>query len=436
MTLTQYSAGKAWKLNWNNGNTNNNNKSNTNNNVRAFSEYLIRMEERNYTIPLEDIFEAYYDCRKNKRRTANALLFESDYETYCVELWREINEMTYTIGRSIAFVVTNPKPREVFAADFRDRIVHHLVAKRLEPLFESVFIEDSYNCRKGKGTMYGVQRLAQKMYEVSEGYTKDCYIGKFDMQGFFMSIHKPTLNKMLQDFIDNMYSGADKELIKWLTKIIVVHCPEKNCIRKSPVRMWDLIEDNKSLFRNGDDYGLAIGNLTSQMFANFYLYRFDRYMSSRYDAYGRYVDDFYVIDRSKEKILDGIADMAEFLKNELEVTLHPKKMYLQHYSKGVKFIGAVVKPYRNYIGNRTVGNMTKAISQYNKVADDSEHVLPHVESFLRSINSYLGFMIHYKSYNVRAEAMRQISPKWWKTCSYTAGINKVVSNVKQCANLS
>ena len=429
MTLTQYSADRAWKLNWNNGNTNNNNKNN-NNNVRAFSEYLIRMEERNYTIPLEDIFDAYYDCRKNKRRTANALLFESDYETYCVELWKEINERTYTIGRSIAFIVTNPKPREVFAADFRDRVVHHLVAKRLEPLFESVFIEDSYNCRKGKGTMYGIQRLAQKIWEVSEGYTKDCYIGKFDMQGFFMSIHKPTLNKMLQDFIDNMYSGEDKKLIKWLTETIVMHCPEKNYIRKSPIEMWDLIDDNKSLFRNGDDYGLAIGNLTSQMFANFYLYEFDRYMSSRYDAYGRYVDDFYVIDRSKERILGGISGMAKFLKDELGITLHPKKVYLQHYSKGVKFIGAVVKPYRNYIGNRTVDNMRKTISRYNKIADASDDILPYVEPFVSSINSYLGFLIHHKSYNIRAEAMRQVSPKWWKMCSYTAGINKVVSNVK------
>ena len=299
----------------------------------------MKMKEEGCSIGLEEVFEAYYDCRKNKRRTANALLFESDYESYCVELWRDINERTYSIGRSIAFIVTKPKPREVFASDFRDRVVHHLVARRLEPLFESVFIEDTYNCRKGKGTLYGVKRLAQKVHEISEGYTKDCYIGKFDMQGFFMSIHKPTLNRMLQNFIDERYDGEDKELPKWLTECIVLHCPEKNCIRKSPRKMWDLIEDNKSLFKNGDDYGLAIGNLTSQMFANFYLHGFDRYMSATYEGYGRYVDDFYVIDKDKEKILDGISVASAILKRGLGITLHPRKMYLQHYSKGVKFIG-------------------------------------------------------------------------------------------------
>ena len=127
----------------------------------------MKMKEEGCSIGLEEVFEAYYDCRKNKRRTANALLFESDYESYCVELWRDINERTYSIGRSIAFIVTKPKPREVFASDFRDRVVHHLVARRLEPLFESVFIEDTYNCRKGKGTLYGVKRLAQKVHEIS-----------------------------------------------------------------------------------------------------------------------------------------------------------------------------------------------------------------------------------------------------------------------------
>ncbi len=99
-------------------------------------------------ISLEEVFEAYYECRRNKRRTCNALAFESDYEVKLVELWREINTETYEIGKSITFIVTRPVKREVFAADFRDRIVHHLVVHRLEPLFEEVFIDDNYNCRK------------------------------------------------------------------------------------------------------------------------------------------------------------------------------------------------------------------------------------------------------------------------------------------------
>ena len=93
-----------------------------------------------YIISLEDIFEAYFECRKNKRRTVNALRFEIDYEPLCVQLWKDINEGTYSIGKSIAFIVTRPKPREVFAATFRDRIVHHLIARRLDE-FEGLMNE-------------------------------------------------------------------------------------------------------------------------------------------------------------------------------------------------------------------------------------------------------------------------------------------------------
>ena len=170
------------------------------------------MDDFDEYISLEEVFEAYYECRRNKRKTFNALSFESDYEVKLVELWREINTETYEIGKSIAFVVTRPVKREVFAADFRDRVVHHLVVHRLEPLFEEVFIDDNYNCRKEKGVLYGVKRLYQQVKECSGNYTKDCYIAKCDLQGFFMSIHKPTLWRMLERFIWENYTGIDMKI--------------------------------------------------------------------------------------------------------------------------------------------------------------------------------------------------------------------------------
>lgn len=373
-------------------------------------------------LPLEEVIEAYFDCRKNKRRTYNALRFEIDYEDNCVQLWEELNNRTYKIGKSITFIVTNPKPREIFAADFRDRVVHHLVVRKLEPLFEKVFIEDTYNCRKGKGTLYGVIRLQNKIRDISNNFTEDCYIAKFDMQGFFMSIHKPTLNKMLQDFIDKNYFEEDKELIKWLVEMIVLHCPEKNCIRKSPKSKWKLIDKSKSLFYNGDEYGLAIGNLTSQMFANFYyLHHFDRKMVKTFEGYGRYVDDFYVIDKDKNHILSKIDSIKSYLYDELQIKLHPDKFYLQHYSKGIKFTGMVVKESRTYIGNRTRSNFIRKVRNFIPNEED-------VEKFTSSINSYLGYCSHHRSFNIKQEIINEISPIWWKYCCYTSGIRKVKIN--------
>ena len=82
-------------------------------------------------IALEEVFRAYYDCRRNKRRTSNAISFELDFERELIRLWRDINSGDYKIGRSIAFVVNKPVQREIFAADFRDRVVHHLVISKI-----------------------------------------------------------------------------------------------------------------------------------------------------------------------------------------------------------------------------------------------------------------------------------------------------------------
>lgn len=117
---------------------------------------------------MEDVFEAYFECRKKKRNTCNALAFESDYERRCVELWREINAGTYRPSRSIAFIINKPVKREIFAADFRDRVVHHLIARRLVPLLEEKFINDSYSTRKGKGTLYGIEHVAEHIRLCSE----------------------------------------------------------------------------------------------------------------------------------------------------------------------------------------------------------------------------------------------------------------------------
>jgi len=121
-------------------------------------------------IELEELFDAYLNCRINKRNTANALVFEVDYESNLVKLCEEINNETYQIGRSIAFIVDKPVMREIFAADFRDRVVHHFLIGKLNNLFEKQFIHDSYSCRVGIlafneliNSFANVQQIIQKI---------------------------------------------------------------------------------------------------------------------------------------------------------------------------------------------------------------------------------------------------------------------------------
>lgn len=167
----------------------------------------------------------------------NALSFELDYEQELVALWEEINTGTYQPGRSIAFIVDKPVKREIFAADFRDRVVHHLLNK-LNPLFERTFIYDSYACRKGRGAHFGIQRIDRFIRQCSENYTKECYVLRLDIQGFFMAIDKRTLWIKLRGLITNQYQQPDKYRILSLCHKILSNNPTKHCFIKGSRHNW------------------------------------------------------------------------------------------------------------------------------------------------------------------------------------------------------
>ena len=349
------------------------------------------------------LLEAYYDCRRNKRKTASALVYEMDYESKLIALRDRINTRTYAPGKSICFVVTRPRYREVFAASFEDRIAHHYIALRLEPLFEQAFCPYTYNCRKGKGQLYGTNMLRQQIIECSDNYTTDCYIMKLDLRGFFMSIDKCILADLIDRFVEEKYTGEDKDDLRRLCRIVILHEPEKNCERHSPASYWNYLPANKSLFTNGEGKGVAIGNLFAQLFANFLLNSLDWLVEELGLTYhGRYVDDFYMIHRDRMVLLNAVPRIRKKL-SELGLELNERKFYFQHYTKGVEFTGSILKPNRVYTCNRTITNFVAAVRRLNKAKD-----LRQAEHAVNSINSYLGLLRHNNEYNTRKRVLMMI----------------------------
>ena len=350
---------------------------------------------------IEDVYAAYLDCKKRKSKSTSYARFAANEAANIYDLWEDLNNKTYEIGRSDAFCVTRPKVREVFAAQFRDRVVHHLLMLKLLPLFEKAFIEDTYNCRVGKGTDYGINRIAKFMERYPQGWVMKC-----DIHCFFMNIDKPQLADMLEAFIRKEYKGADIEEVLWLVRMIVEHCPEKNCKRKGDLRLWDILPEGKSLFQNGDKYGMAIGNLTSQIFANYYMSGLDKWLFKIEGiCYGRYVDDFILIAGEKDKLLELLPQIREYLRQHLGLELHPQKVYLQPIRHGVKYLGTVIKQGRLYAGNRTVSNAINLVREFNKIKDKERHI----EQFAQRYNSYMGYLEHRKSYAIRWKIWNELS---------------------------
>ncbi len=388
------------------------------------------------TVPLslaEEVFLAYYACRKNKRNTLNALRFEKHLEHNLFVLIEQIKTKTYFPGKSIAFIVNKPVKREIFAADFRDRVVHHFLINKLNPIFVDVFIQDSYACRIGKGTHFGIKRVDGFIKSCSNNYKQDCFILKLDIQGFFMNINRSILYERLFDFINKKYHEPDRELVLFLCSKIIFNDSTKNCIIKGNKSNWIGLPNSKSLFYSPLNFGLPIGNLTSQVFANFYMNIFDHYVKKELDIefYGRYVDDFVIVHQDKEYLKSLLPIITNFLKTKLQLTLHPKKIYFQHYSKGVKFLGTFIKPNRIFISNRTKGNFYTAIMKQNEVVQNTKPSSDDQKQFLSSMNSYLGIMKHYKTYRLRKKMLfKNLSGWWWNQVYLSGGIAKFVLKKK------
>lgn len=268
-------------------------------------------------------------------------------------------------------------------------------------------------------------------------YKKDCYILKLDIQGYFMSINRTILYELINQILikekaKNKILPFDEDLVNYLLKTIIFNDTVKNCRIKGNKENWKDLPKNKSLFYASENCGLPIGNITSQLFGNIYMSNFDNYVKRNLGIryYGRYVDDFVLIHPDKEYLKYLISHLSNFLLQNLQLVLHPKKIYLQHYSKGVKFLGAVIKPNRIYIANRTKANFYTTIEKQNSMVKDRKPSEEEQNEFIKSMNSYLGVMKHYKTYKFRKGMLyKKLSGCWWNYV-YLVGYEKFVMKRK------
>ena len=229
-----------------------------------------------------------------------------------MRLEEELKNRSYQPSRLIYFIVEKPKPREIFASDFRDRVVHHILVNCLEPIWEPKFIYDSYACRRGKGTHRAVMRIQNFTRKISLNGEKPAFFMKLDIKSFFVSIDRKILYNLIRKQVKN-------EKILWLAKVIIFYGCTKNFVFKGNEKLKKLIPYQKSLFQKEDSgKGLPIGNLTSQFFANVYLNELDQFVKHKLKVkyYLRYVDDFIILDTSPRRLENYIQRMNGFLKQK------------------------------------------------------------------------------------------------------------------------
>ncbi|MDP2929397.1 MAG: reverse transcriptase/maturase family protein [Candidatus Omnitrophota bacterium] len=341
-----------------------------------------------------NIYRCYLACRRNKRNTINALRFEINAEENILKLERELKTKTYRPSRSILFASRKPKLREIFAADFRDRVVHHVLVDYLERIYEPIFIHDSYACRKDKGTHAAVSRLQSFLRKVFKNKNTRAYYLQLDIKDFFTSIDKDILFCLMKKKI----AGKD---ILWLTEKILFHDPTGSFILRDGENIINKIPPNKSLFGKDNKKGLPIGNLTSQFFANVYMNELDQFVKHSLKAryYIRYVDDLVLLSDNKDTLVKWRQDIETFLAEKLLLRLHPNRRKLQPISNGIDFLGYITRRDYILVRRRVINNLKSRLSHFERLIKSEIASLPLTplglaRNDVRScLQSYLG---HFK----------------------------------------
>lgn len=274
-------------------------------------------------VATENLFAAARAAMRGKKRKGAAARCFAELEKVVFRLKAELESGGWTPGPAHYFEIHEPKRREVAAAPFRDRIVHHAVVRVLEPIFEKRFIRDSYACRAGKGTHAGVARAAQ--YARRYPYHLKC-----DIRKYFPHIDHELLRAALARAVN------DRRLMALIDRILAAH-------RDGVAQEWDGTGD---LFAVRERVrGLPIGNLTSQFFANIHLHALDLFVKEtlRVKGYVRYVDDFLLYGDDPAALRRQGREVRTFLRG-LRLEIHPDKYRFGPTAQGVDFCGFVVFP--------------------------------------------------------------------------------------------
>lgn len=291
------------------------------------------------------------------------------------QLHADLNSGSWQPGVSICFVVTHPKPREVWAADFRDRIVHHLLYNHIGERMERTFIADSCACIKCRGTLYAANRLEHKARSITHNWKRPAHYLKGDLANFFVRIDKHVLAQQLVARIAEPHWQRLALQILW-------HDPRENYQLRSSHRLLNRVPQHKRLSAQPAHLGLPIGNLSSQFFANIYLDDLDQFVKHQLRArhYIRYVDDFVLLHENAQQLNIWHDQIEAFLAEHLHATLNPSKTIRQPVARGIDFVGQVILPHRRITRRKTAAHAIKRTA-----------TVP-VESLRETANSYFGLL--------------------------------------------
>ena len=352
----------------------------------------------NDIISIENLFLAWQEFIKNKKNKKDVQEFSLKLSQKIFKLHEDLKNKTYKHSSYEAFKINDPKPRDIHKASVKDRLCHHAIYRILYPYFDKKFIYDSYSCRIGKGTHKAIYRFESFINKVSKNNTKTCWVLKCDIRKFFANIDHEILKNILTKHIQ------DIDTLNLLENIIdsfssnpigkaygVNNSPLIAIVKTGECAKFDFKHfkqkqklTNSAIAENvNNEKGLPLGNLTSQLLVNIYMNEFDQYVKRglKVKYYIRYADDFVILSQDKKYLEIIQTEVANFLKENLQLELHSDKVFIKTIYSGVDFLGWVHFPTHRVLRNTTKKRMLRNLKNNENTKASYLGMLSHGNSF-------------------------------------------------------
>ncbi len=318
----------------------------------------------------ENLWCAFLRARKGKIQKLDVLKFENDLKSNLLQLQNELLLHAYQPQSLETFIIRDPKIRKISKSAFRDRVVHHALHAILEPIYEKIFIYDSYANRRGKGTLKAIERFEEFKRKVTRNNTQNAFILKADIKHYFDMVDQATLMTIVKKKI------KDRHIIGLIT--VILH-------------NFNAAEEGK---------GMPLGNLTSQFFANVYLNELDQFVKHALKAqyYIRYVDDFVILHPDKETLQDYMQKIYYFLSNYLQLELHPSKSKIRGVGQGTTFLGFRIYNHHRLLKKSNIHRMDQKLAMAKESFDQGVLDYNHIYA---SVEGWLAYAHHASTYMLR-----------------------------------
>jgi len=335
---------------------------------------------------IENLILAFKKAKKGKSKKDYIIYLESNLNKELNKLQSELKSKIYKPEPLKKFIIRDPKTRIIHASIFRDRIVHHAIINIIKPIFDKIFIYDSFASRDKKGTHKAVIRFKSFVRKVSENGSL---------------IKKPFNSSSIKGFV---LKADIKHYFDSMNHEVLINIIKKKIKDEDFIWLIRTILNNFETSKSGK--GLPLGNYTSQFFANLYLNELDYFVKHILKAkyYIRYVDDFVILHKSKKRLEYYLRYIKDYLPC-LKIELHPDKTEIHALRNGITFLGYRMFYYHTLLRKR---NIRYFINKFKKEIELYERKVISKEQLNNKLNGWFGYAQWADTYNFRKKILSQI----------------------------